>query len=194
MKLIKTAVVAALVTLTVAACGGQPAPAGHSEHSSTSAPAAAKNNAADIAFASGMVPHHQQAVEMADLIPGRSDNPKLVSLGERVRKAQQPEIDKMNGWLKQWGAPAPTGHEGHAGHDMAGMMTPQQMTELKAAKGVTFDKMWLRMMVEHHKGALEMARTELDKGADPDAKKLAKDIVDSQQKEIDEMTAMLAER
>ncbi|MCP3798318.1 DUF305 domain-containing protein [Allokutzneria sp. A3M-2-11 16] len=169
--------VAALAAFTLAACGqGQP------------------NNQADVDFASGMAPHHRQAVEMADLVPDRTDNPRLRSLGERVRAAQQPEIDALTGWLKRWGAKESADHSGHAGHGMAGMMTPQQMTELKAAKGVGFDKMWLRMMIEHHKGALEMARTELAKGADPEAKKLAQSITDSQQKEIDEMTALLAER
>ncbi|WP_086818787.1 DUF305 domain-containing protein [Allokutzneria sp. NRRL B-24872] len=170
--------VAALAALTLTACGQQ-------------APA---HNQADVDFASGMVPHHRQAVEMADLIPGRSDHPKLLALGERVRKAQQPEIDAMTGWLKRWGAPEPTDHSGHAGHGMAGMMTPQQMAELKAGKGVGFDKAWLRMMIEHHRGALEMSRAELAKGSDADAKKLAQSILDSQQKEIDEMTALLAER
>ncbi|SDN01237.1 DUF305 domain-containing protein [Allokutzneria albata] len=170
--------VAALAAFTLAACGQ----------------AAPTHNQADVDFATGMVPHHRQAVEMADLIPQRSDNPKLRSLGERVRAAQQPEIDTMTGWLKRWGAPEPSDHSGHSGHGMAGMMMPQQMADLKAAKGIGFDKMWLRMMIEHHKGALEMARTELAKGSDAEAKKLAQSITDSQQKEIDEMTALLAER
>ena len=151
--------------------------------------AASSNNQADVEFASGMVPHHRQAVEMADLISARSDNPKLISFGERVRETQLSEIDTMTGWLKRWGASEPASHSGHA---MPGMMTPQQMADLKAAKGVAFDKMWLRMMLERQKG-VDMARTALAKGSDPEAKKLAKTIVDAQQNEIDEINVLLAE-
>ncbi|GGM41208.1 hypothetical protein GCM10012275_10270 [Longimycelium tulufanense] len=149
------------------------------------------SNEADAAFTQQMIPHHEQAVEMAKLVPDRSNNPELLDLAKRVEQAQQPEIEKMTAWLRDWGAEAPTAAGGHGDHGMAGMMSDSQMTELWKATGTEFDRMWLRMMIEHHKGALEMARTDRERGTNAQAKELAKNIIDGQQAEIDEMNAML---
>ncbi|HEX8869551.1 MAG TPA: DUF305 domain-containing protein [Lentzea sp.] len=142
---------------------------------------------ADITFAQEMVPHHQQALEMAKLVPDRSSNEKVRGLAQRIEKAQDPEITRMNGWLKEWGAEM----KSHEGHDMAGMMSGDEMAKLEKATGADFDKQWLDLMVQHHEGALVMARTELDQGKDADAKKLAQAIIDGQQQEITEMKDLL---
>ena len=182
------AAVAAAAALLVAGCSAEPPPAPPQQHQSD-------HNQADIAFAQGMVPHHQQAIEMADQVPSRTTNPAVVSLADRIRAAQQPEIDKLNGWLSAWGAGGSTGHgsmdHGSMGHDMGGMMSAEDMSALEQAQGPAFDRMWLQMMVEHHRGAIEMARTELRDGQHAEAKAMAQQIVDSQQAEIDEMTRLL---
>jgi uncharacterized protein (DUF305 family) len=143
---------------------------------------------ADVAFAQQMVPHHEQALEMAKLVPDRSSNEKVRDLARRVEKAQDPEITRMNGWLKEWGAATKQDHEGH---DMAGMMSHEDMAKLENATGAEFDEQWLDLMIKHHEGAVEMARTELAQGEDADAKKLAQSIIDGQQQEITEMKDLL---
>jgi uncharacterized protein (DUF305 family) len=154
----------------------------------SSANTAAPDLKADVAFAQKMVPHHEQALEMAKLVPTRSGNEKVRGLAERVEKAQDPEITRMNEWLKQWGA---TTKQDHEGHDMAGMMSQDDMAKLENASGAEFDRLWLDLMVKHHEGAVEMARTELSQGQDAGAKQLAQAIVDGQQQEITEMKDLL---
>lgn len=145
------------------------------------------NNAADVTFAQNMVPHHEQALDMAKLVPSRSSDEKVRDLAARIEKAQGPEITQMNEWLRQWGAE----QKGHEGHDMAGMMSHDDMAKLEKATGQEFDRLWLDMMVKHHEGAVEMAKTELAEGQDEGAKKLARAVIDGQQQEISEMKELL---
>jgi len=158
------AITAALLTLT--ACGS--------------------TNAADVAFAQKMIPHHAQAVEMAGLVDGRTTNPQVVALAADIEKAQQPEIDTLTGWLKSWGEPV---EAGHSGHDMAGMVDTAALTGLT---GADFDRAWLTGMIEHHKGALEMANQQLAAGSDTEVKEFAAHVFAAQTAEIDKMTALLA--
>ena len=152
---------------------------------------AAAHNQADITFASSMVPHHQQAVEMADLALAQASNPTVKQLATQIKAAQDPEIQTMTGWLTAWGAtPMPSGHN-MGGMGMDGMMTDQDMADLKKATGAAFDRMWLQMMVKHHQGAVAMAKTQLAQGAYPDAKTLAQAVIDGQTKEIATMTDLL---
>lgn len=165
---------------------------GHSTTTAPSAsPSAADRNDADVAFATNMIPHHQQAVEMAQLAVERAITPEVKSLAERIQAAQQPEIDQMTAWLKAWGAPSPSAGE-HGGHgSMPGMMTDEQMNQLRQTAGSKFERQFIVMMIEHHEGAIEMARTELQDGANADARALAQRIIDAQQAEITEMQTML---
>ncbi|WP_434445114.1 DUF305 domain-containing protein [Lentzea sp. E54] len=146
------------------------------------------NSAADVTFAQSMVPHHEQALDMAELVPSRSGNDKVRDLAARVEKAQGPEITQLNEWLKQWGATTKNEHEGH---DMAGMMSHDDMAKLEQLTGAEFDRLWLEMMIKHHEGAVEMARTEVGQGKDENARKLAQAIIDGQQQEITEMKDLL---
>ncbi|GGU26926.1 DUF305 domain-containing protein [Lentzea flava] len=196
-SLIGIAAAGAAVVALVAGCGGNDT-AGMDHSSSSTAPAAtgsgqaAGHNADDVTFAQGMVPHHQQALDMAKLVPSRSTNAKVLDLAKRIEGAQDPEIQKMNGWLKEWGASTSMPGMDHGSMPgMAGMMSAEDMKMLEQAKGAPFDKMWLEMMIKHHEGAVEMAKTEVQKGGNADAKKLAQDIVDAQQKEITEMRELL---
>ncbi|MFC5676595.1 DUF305 domain-containing protein [Aeromicrobium endophyticum] len=147
----------------------------------------ADHNDADVAFAQQMVPHHQQAVEMADLAKGADASADVTALAAQIRTAQAPEIAIMKEWLDDWDAST-----SHGGHDMGdGMMSDADMTELGTLAGTAFDRAWLTMMIAHHEGAVTMARTELANGKDADAKKLAQAIVDSQEKEIATMKGLL---
>ncbi|MFL0288408.1 DUF305 domain-containing protein [Mycobacterium sp. SMC-21] len=157
--------------------------------SSTSAAPAANFNDADVMFLQMMYPHHAQAVEMAKLVPTRSQNQQVKDLAAAIEKAQAPEMQQMTTLLAGFGKPAPSATMSHS---MPGLMTPQQMTELTGLSGAAFDKMWLQMMVEHHQGAITMANDELKNGTNADAKAMAQSIVTAQQAEIATMNGMLA--
>lgn len=170
--------------------GGMPGMGG--SQTSTSVPAATRGdfNDADVTFLQMMYPHHAQAVEMAKLVPSRSQNQQLITLAKAVEQAQSPEMQQITTLLQSFGKPAPSTDMGHG---MPGMMTTDQMTKLQGMSGTEFDKMWMQMMIEHHKGAIDMANTELKQGVNADAKTLAQSIVTAQQQEIDQMNTMLAQ-
>ena len=157
--------------------------------SGTSTAPAANFNDADVMFLQMMYPHHAQAVEMAKLVPTRSQNQQVKDLAAAIEKAQAPEMQQMTTLLAGFGKPAPSATMSHS---MPGLMTPQQMTELTGLSGAAFDKMWLQMMVEHHQGAITMANDELKNGTNADAKAMAQAIVTAQQAEITTMNGMLA--
>ena len=141
-----------------------------------------------------MIPHHAQALEMAKLVPSRSTNPKVLDLARRIEAAQEPEIRQMTGWLSAWDAPVPSTTAGmdHGGHgSMPGTMTAEQMKQLTQVRGTEFDRRWLEMMIAHHQGAVEMAKTEQGAGGSAQAKAVAKKIIDGQQAEIAEMRGLL---
>jgi uncharacterized protein (DUF305 family) len=147
-------------------------------------------NDADVSFAQNMIPHHQQAVEMATLAETKATNPQIKKLAADIKGAQQPEIDLMTGWLKAWGKPVtPAG--GHGGHAMPGMMSEPEMTTLKSASGADFDRQFARMMIAHHNGAIDMAREVQAKGCDPQVRKLAVDIEKTQSAEVATLQKLL---
>ena len=161
------------------------------------------HNDADVAFATGMTPHHQQAVEMSDMLLAKQGiDPQVVSLANDIKAAQGPEIEQMQGWLTQWGAattPSPSGMPGHdmPGHDMPGMsgghgiMSQADMTALQNAQGADASRLFLTQMIEHHNGAITMAQQEIDGGQFPAAVEMARSIVTSQQQEITSMQGIL---
>ncbi|RRO14948.1 DUF305 domain-containing protein [Saccharopolyspora rhizosphaerae] len=150
----------------------------------------APHNQADVTFARGMVPHHQQAIEMSRMAPDRAESPEVKALAEQIQAAQGPEIEKLTGWLQSWGVGEHSGVE-HGGHG-GGMMSPAEMHRLGRSSGPEFDRAFLTMMIEHHEGAIEMARTALSAGQFPEAKQMAQQIIDTQQTEIDTMKRLLA--
>lgn len=163
----------------------------------------AEFNNADVTFVQGMIPHHRGALAMAQMADGRAEDPRVTGLANRIEAAQEPEIETMTGWLEEWGEPLPeetddsTGSMDHGSMDMGGMdmegMSAEDMAALEAASGPEFDRMWLEMMVIHHRGAVEMAQTEIAEGSNAEAVALAEEIADSQAAEIEEMETLLAE-
>ena len=173
----------AATAILLAGCGGTSIGAGSSPPSrTTSQSAVSVHNDADTSFVRGMVPHHVQAVEMADAAAERAENTQVKQLAGRIRQAQDPEIVQMRGLLAAWGEPetaatAPSGSIGGTDHGsmghgsgtgamsgMSGMMTDQQMLQLGQATGAEFDRMFLQMTVEHHTGAVAMVQTEIADG------------------------------
>jgi uncharacterized protein (DUF305 family) len=143
-----------------------------------------------VAFAQMMIPHHEQAVEMADLaLENDTASQDVKALAAQIKGAQDPEIQTMKGWLSQWGA---TESAGAMDHGSGGMMGDDDMSSLMGASGTEFDQMWLEMMIEHHEGAIEMAQDVLSTTANADVEKLATAVVAGQEKEIATMQGMLS--
>lgn len=181
----------------LSACGSSSSHSPSMSGSSMMGDAAATGSAADIAFAQLMIPHHEQAVEMADLALANASSADVKQLAEQIKGAQDPEIMMMGEWLTAWGAPMEMPAGDHSGVDMggmsmSGMMSDDDMNSLASAMGADFDQMWLQMMIAHHQGAIEMAQQVLASTSDPDVAKLAQAVVDGQTTEIDTMQKLLA--
>jgi uncharacterized protein (DUF305 family) len=151
-------------------------------------------NEADIEFVQMMIPHHAQAVEMTELARRHAVDRDVRRLAARIRAAQGPEILTMSAWLEEHGVSTEPsdGHGDHGVTPMAGMLTPKQMDDLAAARGRAFDRLFLRGMIAHHRGALEMADTVAVEGIDVRVSELAADIDLTQSTEIALMRDLLA--
>ena len=195
---ITAGLVAGAVVLTGCSGGSDSSTSSGTSAGSTSVSENAGFNNADVTFVQGMIPHHRGALAMAQLADGRAEDQRVLELAGRIEAAQQPEIETMTGWLEEWGEPVPDesdmgmGGMDHGGMDMGGM-SEEDMTALEDASGAEFDRMFLEMMIEHHRGAVDMAETEIDEGSYPDAVALAEDIVESQTAEIVERETLLSE-
>ncbi|MFJ8386554.1 DUF305 domain-containing protein [Streptomyces sp. NPDC094438] len=203
-RMLAAAGTVAALALTLAACGSSgnaksdDAAMSGMNHGPTGTPASGGTfNNADVTFAQQMIPHHQQAIEMAKLADGRAADPEVKDLATAIERAQDPEINTMKGWLKSWGKPFPSAPTGdmpgmnHGSSGTAGMMSDQDMNGLKAVKGKDFDKKFAQLMIGHHQGAVAMARNEQRSGANTDAKKLAGDVIAAQTAEIEKMDQII---
>ena len=179
---------AVVAALTVAGCGND------TDSNDSTGSSGGQFNDADVTFAQQMIPHHEQAVEMATMAQEQASSTEVKQLADTIAAAQGPEIDTMTGWLEDWGQEAPSDSMGgmdHSGSDMSGMMSDEDMESMGAATGTEFDQMFLTMMIEHHTGAIEMAKTEQQAGENPDAIALAEKIEADQTAEIAQMEDLL---
>lgn len=205
---------------TIGACGNsatkEAAPPVPSQIQTTASARAAAHNKADMMFANMMIPHHQQAIEMSDLVLAKQGmDPRVVELAKQIKDAQGPEIAQMQAWLSGWNMDM-NDMPGHGGMGdmpgmggmgdmpnmgdmpgmggmgmMDGMLSPAEMQALRDAQGVVADKLFLTGMIKHHEGAITMAQDEIKNGVSPEAVALSKVIVESQQEEIDTMNGIL---
>jgi uncharacterized protein (DUF305 family) len=172
-------------------------------------------------FAQHMIPHHQQAIEMSDIVLAKQGiDPRVVDLANKIKAAQGPEIEQMKSWLNQWGMPTMSMMPGMSGmpgmpgqspmpsqtgmpHQsmmpsggmmpgMEGMMSADDMAALQNAQGVDAGKLFLQQMIQHHQGAITMAQNEINTGQYPPTIALARSIATSQQQEITTMQGILA--
>ncbi|HWJ10372.1 MAG TPA: DUF305 domain-containing protein [Nocardioides sp.] len=179
-------------------------PGGPGEDASTLAPGAEVDHGDvahdDIAFVQMMIPHHAQALTMAELAPGRARSRPVKALARRILAAQRPEILTMAAWLTEQGVAVPSasddpaafdhGEHGHA--SMHGMLTDEQMHALEDASGAEFDRLFLEGMIQHHRGALEMADAVAQRGSDVRVTEMAEEMVVGQGAEVDRMEDLLA--
>ncbi|MEH0845342.1 DUF305 domain-containing protein [Micromonospora sp. CPCC 205711] len=190
--------VATAATATATAAAGDPTVIvpGRPGESAVARPAGEVRDAAppryntlDVWFVRMMIPHHQQALEMAALAPDRAGSPRITAVADRIRAAQDPEIGLMRGWLDTRGLPAEV-----AGHDhgtMRGMQSPEAVRRLADARGAEFDRLFVSMMTAHHEGAVAMATDLLKVGVDQQLNEFATSVATEQSVEIDRMRALL---
>ncbi|WP_323749324.1 DUF305 domain-containing protein [Curtobacterium flaccumfaciens] len=147
-------------------------------------------------FTQGMLPHHQQAIEMSDMLldKGSDVDPDVVTLAKQIKAEQAPEIKTMTGWLKAWSEPTEMSSMSGMDHSSmsGGMMSDTDMNALDKSSAADAGKLYLEQMVQHHTSAVDMAEIEVDKGKNTDAIALAKSIVSSQTEQITQMNDMLA--
>lgn len=209
-KLSLTLGVSAL-TLGLALTGcsaGTPSPT--TDNNSSSAPATSASlsdaNTGDVMFVTMMIPHHQQAIEMSDIVLGKEGlDPRVADLAQQIKEAQGPEIERMLGWLEDWGVeydPDSMGGMDHGGMDgmggmdhggMDGMMSEDDMTALEEADGPEASKLFLEQMIAHHEGAVDMARVALDDAQNPEVLALAQQVIDDQTAEVTVMRDLLGD-
>lgn len=174
------------------------------------------DTSAEAGFARDMQTHHAQAVQMALIIRDKTTDPVLRTVAYDIATSQQQQAGQMYGWLAVWGLPQ-TGTEpamawmnkpGSGGHDMStmsggvtgdtatmpGMATPAQLKNLQQATGVQAERLFLQLMIAHHRGGVQMAQAVLERTTQPEVSTLARSIVTAQQAEIGQMTTLLQER
>lgn len=219
---ISAAATAALFVLTACnssnSDGTTSTPMSMSVESSSSADASTHNQA-DVTFAEQMIPHHSQAVEMSDMLLSKDGiDPRVTALAEQIKAAQGPEIEQLQAWLTSWGQSSsssgmnmPTTSHNMEGMTpstsmnmpmpsesmgtmpgMEGMMSADDMTALQNAQGTDAAKLFLTQMIDHHRGAVAMAQTEVDSGQYPEAISMAQTIISTQNEEITTMEGILA--
>jgi uncharacterized protein (DUF305 family) len=180
----------------------QPGAPGESSRVITAAEAAdlsqIKYTDADVRFMQGMIAHHAQALEMTDLLSSRTTSESMRLLGRRIELSQADEIRMMQRWLEVRGqdVPDPHAHHAHGGVLMPGMLTPDEMERLAAAKGDEFDRLFLEYMIKHHGGALIMVKELFaipGAGQESEIFAFASDVDADQRMEIERMGAMLKE-
>ena len=150
---------------------------------------------ADVMFAQMMIPHHEQAIELADIAldPTVEAGDAVKELATAIKAAQDPEVEMMTGMLEAWGEPTYLDEGMDHSSMMSGMVSADDMAELETLRGAEFDTAWLTAMIAHHEGAIEMANDVLEDGDDAPTAELAQTIIDGQAAEIERMKSLLGE-
>ncbi|MFG2820601.1 DUF305 domain-containing protein [Kitasatospora sp. NPDC048365] len=196
----------AALAAAVALALGVPALVAGGGSASGTAPAAAApaTDSAEAGFARDMAAHHQQAIDMSFIVRDRTQDAAVRTLAFDIINTQANQRGMLMGWLDQWGltqaSPAKPmawmGHtyEAHDGSLMPGMATNTDLAKLRGLSDREAEVFYLQLMVEHHKGGVEMAQAYVDASRNDVEKRLAQTMVNGQKSEIDLITGMLAER
>lgn len=189
MKRVFSVLIAAAAAASLAGCTININPPSSPESSNEQQ--SSQFSSSDLMFAQMMIPHHEQAVEMSTLAETRAKSNAVIILASEIKAEQAPEIAQMQTWLEQAGVSNDDdGHMNHMGHDMGGMLTEAELQRLAEATGEEFDRLFLLGMIAHHEGAIDMAQMIVN-SKNPEAKSLAKSIIESQTKQIEYMKELL---
>jgi uncharacterized protein (DUF305 family) len=138
-------------------------------------------NRQDVMFMNMMIVHHDQAIEMAELAENRTDNEEILELSRNISQAQRAENEQMTEWMQE------LGYETGNHHPMAGMASQEEMRRLETSEGENFDKLFAELMIEHHRGGIEMARNFREVGLNSELKAMQTQMIEAQQSEIKKM-------
>ena len=191
------ALLAGATLLAAAGCGGAGSEGTGGSRSADEVRAsqqaeAGSHDDVDVTFAQDMVPHHRQALEMVAIAKDKQGlDPDVADLVAQIEDAQGPEVARMTGWLQGWGEKVPS--EGSDHMAMQGMLSGDELDQLRDTDGPAFQRLWLQSMVQHHQGAIPMAQREIAGGRSTAAIALAREIVRTQRAEIDQMTALVGQ-
>ena len=188
MRSARSALAAVFAAVVVAACGS---PSHGAAPSATDQSAGQTHNANDIAFARSMIPHHEQAIDMAQMVPTNTKSQGMVALANHITNSEAPEIQAFRVFLMQWQDAGSDDASGHSGVPLPGTIEGATMDKLRSINGPDFDRLWLTTMIAHHRGAIAIAQNEVASGKNADVIYLAKTIVTEQQTDIDIMNNML---
>ncbi len=155
----------------------------HSGHGSTNE----NYTGADVMFLQMMIPHHQQAIDISNLAMENSQDSELLKLAQIISRDQAAEITQMKAWLVDAGA---SEDMGHSMDGMGGMLNSAELEALAAAKGVEFDRLWLKGMTEHHDGAIHMTQM-IEDAQNPEIKAFGSKVIADQSAQIAQMKEML---
>lgn len=188
----RTGLLAALaVAALISGCGGQEStPAGSAgEAASETATLTPGVNAADRAFAYGMLAQRPQIDQLVALARTNSDNPSMVAMAETLAVSEKQQSETINALLVQWS----DGEEGGQGPPPAGptLFDRGAVERLGSLQGPEFDKLWLQVMLNHHQAVMTMASSEISEGEDVNAKTLAQAIITTRQEEIVHMQQLM---
>jgi uncharacterized protein (DUF305 family) len=189
MSIRRTTCALAIAAVGLVACGGGSDDSGAAAPPASAAQGAAGFNDADVAFAQGMIPHHESAIEMADIAldPAIGAGPAIKDLATRIKAGQDPEIKQMTALLTGLDRPVMEAMTAEEMATMDGMVSMESMEALNTLTGAEFDKAWAALMIEHHEGAITMANEVKAAGSNAEVLKLADAILAAQQAEIAEM-------
>ncbi|CAO1654140.1 DUF305 domain-containing protein [Salinibacterium sp. NYA9b] len=187
-----TAAIALTALVALSGCANAMTQSGHNPDSlPTESVVVADANSADVMFTAMMIPHHEQAVEMADMVLEKDGiDERVVTLAQEIKAAQGPEIELMTSWLEGWGVGMTDGMDGMGNGD--GMMSDSDMADLEAANGDDASRLFLEQMIVHHEGAIDMAELEIDSGQNEDVLALAQEVMDAQTTEISLMRSIIS--
>jgi uncharacterized protein (DUF305 family) len=199
---LRAASVAAAFSLVLAACGDDPTIEAPADEQPADDPAAeedaaveGEHNEADVEFVQGMIPHHEGAIEMAELVEDRTERQELVDLADEIIEVQDEEIAQLRGMLDRMGADemAMDDDMDDMDHGDMGMMDDAEMEELRALEGDEFDRRFMEAMIVHHEGAIDMAERVLAEGQDAEVAEVAQEVIAAQEAEIEQMDRWLDE-
>lgn len=154
----------------------------------------------EVGFARDMIVHHAQAVEMAELIRGRTEDARIAAMASDIALTQQAQLGRMQGWLALWNRTqtvvgprmAWMGHP--ADRPMPGMATRAELTTLAESEGRDAERLFLELMIDHHLAGIDMAQMAAAKTEVPDVRRLAEAMASGQEAEVEALRALLSER
>ncbi|WP_020674376.1 DUF305 domain-containing protein [Amycolatopsis nigrescens] len=183
---LSSGVLVTAAALMLAGCAGSDAPGAAVPDASPPSPGVSGFNPVDVAFATQLIPHHQQALEIAAHAGAQAVGPGVKAVAARIEEADEPQVAELSKLLENWGQPAPE-DPGIDHGSPTGKLSETEVGRLRSATGAEFDRLFAELMIKHHQGSVSMANKQIAEGVNPEAVDLARRVLMAQQAEIAEL-------